>query len=521
MKRLLLATVSVFGICAAALPGQAQAQSAVPNINQIDAQIAQLQAEVAILKAQRRSDHAAMLQAQQQAKLQMQADANARLADAAKQEVVKKLPSPTEANMLAESPTGFQLGLGVKLGSKTDPKPLVGGIPIFLTPGGAFFLAGTFDAGARYDFGTHTRSVFSVNSGEMRLSRIDFEGYQNVGFGLRATTVLEGGLNFNNGYGASEPPGSVGTGFQFGTNSTVGIGSDKYGYLAFGRTYTPIWSVSAGPAGDVYGGSYLGGSTILYPTTARTNRDSNSISWAYGYGWEGLLNPAPFVGLGAALIYSPGDQSSANPINSGRSFGGSLSYGVPKFYIGGGYQQVDGANSTDTAALSPYVPATPNTLNLPSSKYGTKPVLTEVTLETSFKIPYARMYGGVHLDNNGVKLAMPKGGVDSRSWYFGFVVPLAPHQVVKLMYGQEYDLTQSQADYSTFQASYEYDLTKMIPGTALYLEGGLVSNNKNSAIMFNGTHNVSGTGLLVQKNGTTIDYGGTGDTIASGVRYIF
>jgi len=78
------------------------------------------------------------------------------------------------------------------------------------------------------------------------------------------------------------------------------------------------------------------------------------------------------------------------------------------------------------------------------------------------------------------------------------------------------------------QASYEYDLVR-VPGTALYLEGLLIANNKNSAQGALGATNVIGSAVgpttflpdQLTANGSTPLYGATATSITTGIRFIF
>jgi len=116
--------------------------------------------------------------------------------------------------------------------------------------------------------------------------------------------------------------------------------------------------------------------------------------------------------------------------------------------------------------------------------------------------------------------------VDQDDWFVGAVVPTFPHQNFRFTYGEFYNHTDTKAQYSIFQGSYEYDLVKA-PGTALFLEGAVIDNNKTSAQGLLGAADVGGAGpaailpTQVTKNGTTLDYGATDSTIATGVRFIF
>lgn len=506
MKSRFLAAGSALAISAMLVPAPAKADSITDlrvQLNIIQSQIKQMQAQSKYYSPAKKDELAEVKSEVAQLKTQI---AQVQAEPPPAPVYVQQAAAPAPA-----SPVSF-FGGAAALGTK--PHPVVGGIPLLITPGGAFFVAGTIDAGIRDDLGSG-HSVVSVQSGLMRASRLTFEGYQDIGFGLRAVGVIEGGFNVAEGIGASNPSGA-GTGFDFGRESFAGVGNDKYGYIDFGRQYSPIWAVSAAPVADPFAGNYLGGIVALDPTLAVNSRVSNAITYNYGYTWEGMLDPSPAHGLGFAAIYAPGGGrgNSGDATDAGQSFGASASYGTKHFWIGGGYDQIDGWNSNVAPYSNTYIPSTAN-----------KTRLIEETVAASYLTPWARLFVQYNSQSDGRKVSL-NGGVEQDDWFVGFVAPTFPHQNLRFTYGTLYNHTDTKAQYSVAQASYEYDLVQ-VPGTALYLEGALVSNNKNSAQGLLGAGDVGGTGpaailpTQLSANGTTLDYGATASTIAAGVRFIF
>jgi predicted porin len=389
------------------------------------------------------------------------------------------------------------------------------------------FLDGTIDGGIRYDAGAG-HSNLSVQSGLMRASRFALEGYQNIGFGLRAVGVLEAGLNITQGLGASNPS-AAGNGFDFGRESYVGIGSDEYGYIDFGRQYAPIWAAAASPTADPFGGNYLGGIVALDPTLAVNSRVSNSIIYNYNYTWEGMIDPAPSHGFGFAAMFAPAGNHPTSPTttvtsypaNAGQQFGVMASYGTKRWFIDGAFNQIDGINTNNGEApfTNTYIPAEPLD----------KTALNEFTFAASYVTPLGRVFAQYDTQYDGRKYTAD--AVDQDDWFVGFAAPTFKHQVLKFSYGTLYNHTSSKAQYSVAQATYEYDLVQ-VPGTALYLEGSMVNNNKTSAQGILGATDVGGptTGpesaddilpTQLTRNGTSLAYGATASTIAMGVRFIF
>jgi predicted porin len=471
-------------------------------------ELAEIKSEVAQLKAQ-------LAQAQAQPRVEATAGTNVPpYANASPYPYETQLPKAP-----ANQGVAFNGGTG-PVGPKVI-KPVVGGILLYSGNGSAFFIDGTLDGGLRFDSGAG-HSDLSVQSGLMRASRLTLEGYQNIGFGLRAVGVIEGGLNIANGLGASNPS-AAGNAFDFGREAFVGLGNDEYGYIDYGRQYSPIWAVSAAPTADPFGGNYLGGIVAIDPTLAVNSRVSNSITYNYRYTWEGMLDPSPSHGFGFAAMYAPGVNHTAGvAVNAGQQFGASASYGTKTWWVGAGYHQIDGLNLNNGEA--PFsntfipVPALDNVR------------LVELTVSGSYLTPWARLFAQYNSQNDGRKIAADDG-VEQDDWFVGAVVPTFKHQNLRFTYGQFYNNTTYDARYSVYQASYEYDLVQ-VPGTALYLEGALVDNNRHSAQGILGATDVGGptTGpesaddilpTQLTKGGTSLDYGATASTIATGIRFIF
>jgi len=414
-------------------------------------------------------------------------------------------------------------GTGVAFNAGTGPtgpkviKPLVGGILLYAGNGSAFFIDGTLDGGIRDDFGAG-HSTLAVQSGAARASRLALEGYQNIGFGLRAVGVLEAGLAINTGLGSSNPS-AAGSGFDFGRESYAGIGNDQIGYIDFGRQYSPIWATVASPTADPFGGNFLGGIVALNPTLAVDSRVSNSIIYNYNYTWEGMIDPAPSHGLGFAAMYAPGQNHSStdtNPVNNGQQWGAMVSYGTKRLFVDAGYNQIDGYNSTDVPYTASYIAAYPLD----------KTALKEFSAAASYLTPIARLFAQIGVEYDGRNKA-DVDAIDQDYWFVGFAAPTFKHQLLRFTYGTLYNHDAAykgatkQGQYSVAQASYEYDLVQ-VPGTALYVDGLVINNNRYSAQGILGAADIgSGYPTVLTKDDGATEYGGTAETLAMGVRYIF
>jgi predicted porin len=517
MKKTLLATVSVLGAAAVMLPGLARADS----VSDLQVQMQIIEGQIKTLQAHSRSltpSGRTQLEEVQTEVSQMKVQ-------------LDEIKAQPPANSVGAYPypglPPAAPGTGVAFNGGTGPvgpkviKPLVGGILLYQGNGSAFFIDGTLDGGIRDDFGAG-HSTLAVQSGAARASRLALEGYQNIGqylgVNLRAVGVLEAGFNINTGYGSSNAPGVATGAFTFGRESYAGIGNDEIGYIDFGRQYSPLWATVASPTADPFGGNFLGGIVAIDPTLALNSRVSNAIIYNYNYTWEGMIDPAPSHGLGFAAMYAPGQQHSGtktNPVANGQQLGAMVSYGTKLFFVDAGYNQIDGYNSTDTAYTASYLATYPSD----------KTALKEFSTAGSLLTPLGRVFAQIGVQYNGRNKAKPDA-IDQDYWFVGFAAPTFKHQLLRFSYGtfynhdQTYKGTTKQAQYSVAQASYEYDLVQ-VPGTALYVDGLIIDNNKYSAQGILGGADVSGPyPTLVTDDGAT-EYGATAETLAMGIRYIF
>ncbi len=517
MKSNLLLATSLLAVSSLSLARPARADS----VSDLQVQMRIIESQIKTLQA-----HSSNLSAASLAQLHAVQDEVAQM-KAQLAEVKSQPPVSTTAAVGAYPYPGLPPaapGTGVSLNGGTAPigpkviKPLVGGILLYAGNGSAFFIDGTLDGGIRDDFGAG-HSTLEVQSGAARASRLALEGYQNIGFGLRAVGVLEAGLSINNGFGASNAPGVATGAFSFGRESYVGLGNDKYGYIDFGRQYSPIWATVASPTADPFGGNWLGGIVALNPTLAVNSRVSNAIIYNYNYTWEGMIDPAPSHGFGFAAMYAPGQQhsgTSTNPVSNGQQIGVMASYGTKRYFVDAGYNQIDGYNSTITPYTSNYVPTYPNN----------QTALQEFSAAGSLVTPLGRLFAQAGIEYDGRNKA-DVDAIDQDYWFVGLSAPTFKHQLLRVSYGTLYNHDASyegktkEAEYSMVQASYEYDLVQ-VPGTCLYIDGLVIANNKYSAQGTLGAADI-GSGyptVLTTDKGVT-DYGATAGTLAAGVRFIF
>ena len=183
-----------------------------------------------------------------------------------------------------------------------------------------------------------------LDSGANKTSRLGFRGVEDLGGGLKANFVLEGGFNLDAGDGKSG--GATDSGFQFKRQSTVGL-AGNFGEVRLGRELTAAYNATA--RYDVFGsvgiarsqlwedGKNLDTTTFADPYYYTTNqRVSNAITY---------VSP-DFSGFKVAANYGFGEVAGKN--SDGRYFGGGLTYDNGPLSLGLGAERL---NKGDGAAM--------------------------------------------------------------------------------------------------------------------------------------------------------------------------
>ena len=247
-------------------------------------------------------------------------------------------------------------------------------------------LYGVADAAVTYVNGLDNWT--GLSSGANKTSRLGFRGVEDLGGGLKANFVLEGGFNLDTGDGKSG--GATDSGFQFKRQSTVGL-AGNFGEVRLGRELTAAYNATA--RYDVFGSVGIGQSRLwadggvvdasANATAVTTNqRISNALTYVspdfsgfkvgvnYGFG-ETTNGNSDSSYLGAGLMYDNGPLSlglGLERLNSGLnsdavsdidawSLGGSYDFGVAKLLAGYRESKVDRATG-ENKRLGYYVAAT-------------------------------------------------------------------------------------------------------------------------------------------------------------------
>lgn len=170
---------------------------------------------------------------------------------------------------------------------------------------------GTVDAGVAYIKGQSAGGrVISLESGQQSYSRIGFRGTEDLGSGLKAIFVLEQGVQIDSGtsgystLGSAIPPSFadptnfLGNNGTFSSQAYVGLSSDKWGTVKFGRQFSPQYDAHL--AIDPFMNGFAANINNFFGAFGNisvSQRMSNSIRY----------DTPEFQGFKGALAYSLGE----------------------------------------------------------------------------------------------------------------------------------------------------------------------------------------------------------------------
>ena len=184
-----------------------------------------------------------------------------------------------------------------------------------------------------------------LSSGANKTSRLGFRGVEDLGGGLKANFVLEGGFNLDAGDGKSG--GATDSGFQFKRQSTVGL-AGNFGEVRLGRELTAAYNATA--RYDVFGSVGIAHSQ-LWDEDGKT-RVTRTFDDRYHYTTNQRVSNAityvspDFSGFKVAANYGFGEVAGKN--SDGRYFGGGLTYDNGPLSLGLGAERM---NKGDGAAM--------------------------------------------------------------------------------------------------------------------------------------------------------------------------
>ena len=205
-------------------------------------------------------------------------------------------------------------------------------------------LYGTADAGIAFQRtdAPGAGTVTAVSSGVLSASRWGVRGSEELGDGLRAIFQLEAGLDLDTGAAkaysgnpATATPsaqnGVSGTGFN--RRSYAGLASSRYGTLALGRDYTPLYH--AGLNSDIFRLGLFGNLQQIAQPAGGAER----FAWVS----NGVFYTSPtWAGLQGRAVYSFGSESAGGagglPRHANEFAGLGLQYAVGGLAVNASYQ---------------------------------------------------------------------------------------------------------------------------------------------------------------------------------------
>jgi len=202
-------------------------------------------------------------------------------------------------------------------------------------------LYGSIDEGLEYVSNIGGHSAYALVSGTQQLgNRWGLKGREDLGGGLSAVFQLENGFSINNG--SALPNGQL-----FGRQAYLGLASNRFGTLTFGRQYDSIVDyVSPLTAAGAWGGTLFS-----HPFDADNVNESFRINNAVKY------SSADYAGLQFGGLYGFSNQAGAFADNRAWSLGARYLNGP--LSVAAAYLDIDGASANSSGAVvgSPYLSA--------------------------------------------------------------------------------------------------------------------------------------------------------------------
>lgn len=335
---------------------------------------------------------------------------------------------------------------------------------------------GIADAGVEvgdYGHGTKTR----VQSGLGSASRLGFKGERGFGDDLTAYFQLEAGISYDNGQntGHSSNVSNPGAGSAssaavnttgvaiFSRNTFLGLKSEKFGDLRFGRDYAPIYSITS--TSDPF---TIGGATgFRLWSSAAASRFDNGLFYAtpklagfqgkvaYSAGMEN--NSEVDIGVTGG---TPGN-TSTGPEDEGKGYSASLTYGKGPLFLGAGYLSFQRTGTVKA-------PASEN-INRESYNFA-----------ATYDFGVAKVYGHYLRGKDTQEGALVKTSLDRAVWWLGLAVPLAERHTVRGVYAHLDDRLGTDRDSDHIGAGYEFALDKQTDLYAYYAQVTNQNGGQNS-----------------------------------------
>jgi predicted porin len=296
---------------------------------------------------------------------------------------------------------------------------------------------GVLDAGLVAESGNVAGSVTKLTSGVSAGSRLGFKGTEDLGSGMSAMFVMEGGVSIDSGMSGQG-------GLLFGRQVFVGL-NGNLGTLKLGRQYTPVDSVVG--TVDPFGNGYAGRGQNVF-ANAYVSRVNNMV----------VYNSPVVNGFSAELAHGFGEV--ADDLAKNRYMGASAGYAEGPLYVRLTTQKTE--NATATGSIK-------NTVLAATYNFG--PVKAHLAFAS----------------NKGDLANVST--LDARDVLIGASIPVGAGNIM-LSYVHRDDNMPSDRNASQIGVGYQYFLSKR---TFLYTAYGRI-NNQNGATYTVGNGSEPGSG---------------------------
>lgn len=315
-------------------------------------------------------------------------------------------------------------------------------------------LYGVVDLGVSVDRGGLAGNSTRVTSGMASQSRLGFRGSEDLGGGLAAFFVIEGGFQADNG-------SSNQNNTTFGRNTALGL-RGNFGAVSLGLQYTPLFNTLDAVVDPLSTGIVC--SCNLMATGGV--RASNSV----------LYRSKDFDGFSGDLMYVAGEVS--GDAAASRAFGGSIGYskGPLNARLAFHYKNNDTAVIKDTADARNWLFGANYDFGPARGFFG---YAVNRGLNSSPLNNTAATFGG----------APPIASTDSADVLLGVSVPFGP-STVAVSYVHRNDKTAFNQDAQQFGVAYLYTFSKR---SDLYTSYAIIRNHNGAAYTV-GNAQEAGTG---------------------------
>ena len=305
--------------------------------------------------------------------------------------------------------------------------------------------------------GTSSRS--GIDSGQSTGSRLGFRGTEDLGNGLKASFVLEQGINVDRGTSAQNNR-------TFGRQAYLALSSNTVGTVALGRQYTPQYVI--GGLVDPFAHGTVGRMDNVY---LREDRLDNLIAYV-SPDWGGFSFIAGYTGSAA------GDESISNKGGDIEVFAITPMFKSGPLLVAFNYHEARlqrSGQSDDKIKVYDLMGSYDFGVVKIGAAYGHRKV-------DNFDYLANAMYG---------QPGFADVGEDSDMWMIGATIPLGANNIHKIMASYSHRDTDravgSDARVSQWALGYEYALSKR---TSLYAAYSDINNN--SAAKNSGLHGTVG-----------------------------